>query len=225
MNKRNLVVVGCALHGGASAYTNTLLAQGITVRTLSEFTTGELSSTGFPLIFAKRVFKAARKLPDYSADDDAAAAAAGRRSTDALYVDGTDGCLMDAAALDELDSLFAAESKKNILAGRLAAVGKAGGGGRGRGKNSGRPDSPVGGGGRSPATRDAQPAMTRSELNKEIIETREAHNTIIDKVFAPALRANIPPPSSTGLVSSVANSPIGQKKRASSPTSRRRGSG
>ena len=142
----------CRYALGASAYTNTLLSQGITVRTLKEFTTGELAGTGFPLLFAKRVFKAARHLPDNSSADDDTGTSTGTgtgtgagtgtgevNNVNALYVDGSDGCLMSAAALDELDSLLAAESKKNMFAERLGAVGisKAGGGGGGAGVGGG----------------------------------------------------------------------------------------
>lgn len=49
---------------GARTYANKLISNGVTVRTVREYTTLELVSSGLPVMLAKRAFKAARDLPD-----------------------------------------------------------------------------------------------------------------------------------------------------------------
>jgi CRP-like cAMP-binding protein len=49
---------------GAQQHTKTILAQGITMRTIHEFSTAELATAGLPLVLAKRVCQAAAELPE-----------------------------------------------------------------------------------------------------------------------------------------------------------------
>ena len=53
----------------APAYAETLVAHGATKAVVKEFSTLELVTCGLPITLAKRVFKAARDLPDTDARD------------------------------------------------------------------------------------------------------------------------------------------------------------
>jgi hypothetical protein len=53
----------------ALAYAETLVAHGVTRAVVKEFSTLELVTCGLPIVLAKRVFKAARDLPDTDAED------------------------------------------------------------------------------------------------------------------------------------------------------------
>lgn len=54
---------------GARTYANKLISNGVTVRTVRDYTTLELVSSGLPVVLAKRAFKAARDLPDVDPED------------------------------------------------------------------------------------------------------------------------------------------------------------
>ena len=85
---------------GAEAYANQLVAQGVTVRTVRDFSAMELVTSGLPVVLAKRVYKAARNLPE----PDVAYIGADGVAIDSRYAAGK-GCVADLERLD-------AEAKK-----------------------------------------------------------------------------------------------------------------
>ena len=57
------------LGGNACGYAETLIAHGVTVKVVKEFSVLELVTCGLPIVVAKHVFKASRNLPPVEADD------------------------------------------------------------------------------------------------------------------------------------------------------------
>ena len=85
---------------GAESYANALVAQGVTTRTVRDFSAMELVTSGLTVVLAKRVYKAARNLPE----PDVSYIGADGVAVDSRYVAGK-GCV---AELERLD----AEAKK-----------------------------------------------------------------------------------------------------------------
>ena len=85
---------------GAETYANALVAQGVTARTVRDFSAMELVTSGLPVVLAKRVYKAARNLPE----TDVSHVGADGVAVDSRFVAGK-GCV---AELERLD----AEAKK-----------------------------------------------------------------------------------------------------------------
>ena len=85
---------------GAESYANALVAQGVTTRTVRDFSAMELVTSGLPVVLAKRVYKAARNLPE----TDVSHVGADGVAVDLRFVAGK-GCV---AELERLD----AEAKK-----------------------------------------------------------------------------------------------------------------
>ena len=85
---------------GAETYANALVAQGVTTRTVRDFSAMELVTSGLPVVLAKRVYKAARNLPE----TDVSHVGADGVAVDSRFVAGK-GCI---AELERLD----AEAKK-----------------------------------------------------------------------------------------------------------------
>lgn len=89
----------------AESYANNLIAQGISTRTLRDFSAMELVTSGLPVVLAKRVYKAARNLPE----PDVSWIGADGVAVDSRYSSGK-GCV---AELERLDA--EAKTKKREL--------------------------------------------------------------------------------------------------------------